>query len=475
MFFAIASAVVAIRILTLLVSNTDLGPDESQYWFWSRTPEFGYFSKPPLIAWAIAATTSIFGNDEWVVRLSAPLFHLGAAAFIFLSARSFFDEQIAFWAGLFWLVLPGVTLSSFVISTDAPLLFFWSVSLFAFIQIAKRLENGLPMYLLLGAALGFGLLSKYAMIYFLLAGLLTVVLEKKIRSQFANWKIAVSLLIATAIFSPNIIWNANNNFQTVSHTADNANWGAELFQFDALVIFLGSQFAVAGFIFIIFVIALANSKLRHAMLGSPYGRALLIFALTPLLFVSGQAFISRAHANWAASAYPATVILASWALIEMRRVGLLKSIFTAHLLIFFSVSLALSNLAVADKLGFSQAVRQIRGWEEQANIIGRLGVGSDAIVIDDRSLMGAMLYYQRGVATEVVAIDVNSNTSDHYEAFKAFDPERHLNILFITTRDDAAHVDYRFKKIDAVGPVTVSTGRTSRTYHAFELAEYFAN
>ncbi|NNL88817.1 MAG: phospholipid carrier-dependent glycosyltransferase, partial [Marinicaulis sp.] len=392
MFLSIAGGIIALRILTLLVSNTDLGPDESQYWFWSRTFEFGYFSKPPLIAWAIAATTSIFGNDEWAVRLSAPLFHLGAAVFIYLSARSLFEEQSAFWAGLLWLVLPGVTLSSFVIATDAPLLFFWSVSLFAFLQIANRIENGLPIFLLLGAGLGLGLMSKYAMIYFLLAGLLTVVFEKSIRSEFATWKTAVSLLVAMALVFPNVIWNANNNFQTVLHTADNANWGAELLQIDALALFLGSQFAVAGFILVVFILMLANSGVRRQMLGSPYMRALFIFALTPLLFVSGQAFISRAHANWAACAYPAIVILASWALVEMRRVGLLKSIFIAHLFIFFSASVALSNLSIADRLGLSEAVRQIRGWDEQAAIIGMLGAESDAIVIDDRSLMGAMLY-----------------------------------------------------------------------------------
>ncbi|NNL90172.1 MAG: hypothetical protein HKP25_13990 [Marinicaulis sp.] len=84
-----------------------------------------------------------------------------------------------------------------------------------------------------------------------------------------------------------------------------------------------------------------------------------------------------------------------------------------------------------------------------------------------------MLYYQREAATEIVAIDVNSNTSNHFEAFKAFDPERHKNVVFVTTRNDAAHVDYRFRKINLIGPVTVSTGKSSRTYHAFELAEYF--
>ena len=472
-FIAMAGGIMALRFVTLFISNAELGPDESQYWFWSRTLEFGYYSKPPLIAWAIAATTALFGNSEWAVRISAPLFHLGAAIFIFLTGRSLFSERVAFWAGLFWLLMPGVVLSSFIIATDAPLLFFWCASLFAFFQIALCLKNGLTMFILLGVGLGLGLMSKYAMIYFLLASGLVFVFERSIRSEFATWKSLVTLFVAMAIFTPNIFWNAANDFQTVSHTADNANWGADLFQFRELATFLFGQFAVAGLILVAFLMLVANEKLRQEIFRTSKLRALVVFVLTPLLFVSIQAFISRAHANWAASAYPAMVILVTWALVEIGRTRILQSIFSAHLLVFILASTVLFNLTIVDRFGFSSAVRQVRGWDEQAGIIATLGNGADAIVVDDRWLMGAMLYYQREAATEVVAIDVNSNTSDHFEAFKAFDPERHKNVLFVTSRADAAHVDYRFRNITPLGPVSVQVGEFSRTYHAFELSGYF--
>ena len=33
--------------------RAELYPDEAQYWLWSRTLDFGYFSKPPMVAWTI--------------------------------------------------------------------------------------------------------------------------------------------------------------------------------------------------------------------------------------------------------------------------------------------------------------------------------------------------------------------------------------------------------------------------------------
>src|SRR5262245_37489018 len=46
-----------------------LGPDEAQYWTWSQDLAWGYYSKPPGIAWEIWAGTQLLGNTELGVRL----------------------------------------------------------------------------------------------------------------------------------------------------------------------------------------------------------------------------------------------------------------------------------------------------------------------------------------------------------------------------------------------------------------------
>ena len=43
----------AVRLAAIHAATTDLVLDEAQYWTWSRALDFGYFSKPPMIAWVI--------------------------------------------------------------------------------------------------------------------------------------------------------------------------------------------------------------------------------------------------------------------------------------------------------------------------------------------------------------------------------------------------------------------------------------
>ena len=75
-------AITAARLVWLAVQPADLYPVEAQYWFWSLHPALGYYSKPPLIAWLIALTTSLFGDSEFAIRLSAPLLHAIAAGLV---------------------------------------------------------------------------------------------------------------------------------------------------------------------------------------------------------------------------------------------------------------------------------------------------------------------------------------------------------------------------------------------------------
>ena len=58
-----------LRSAAVITTPLELGVDEAQYWLWSQTPDFGYFTKPPLIAWIIGLAHWIFGHHTWAVRL----------------------------------------------------------------------------------------------------------------------------------------------------------------------------------------------------------------------------------------------------------------------------------------------------------------------------------------------------------------------------------------------------------------------
>src|SRR5215468_5983308 len=66
-----------VRLIGLRLSTVDLFIDESQYWSWSRELALGYFSKPPLLPWLIAAAEHLCGPSEACIRSPAPLMSLG--------------------------------------------------------------------------------------------------------------------------------------------------------------------------------------------------------------------------------------------------------------------------------------------------------------------------------------------------------------------------------------------------------------
>ena len=119
--------------MALFATPLELYPDEAQYWLWSRTLDFGYYSKPPMIAWAIWATTAVGGDAEAWVRLSACLFQAGAGVVVFLIGRRLYTPGVGLAAAALYALMPGVQLSALVAATDAPLLFFLGLSVLAYV------------------------------------------------------------------------------------------------------------------------------------------------------------------------------------------------------------------------------------------------------------------------------------------------------------------------------------------------------
>lgn len=376
------------RIVMLAVSPVALHADESQYWVWSRTFDWGYFSKPPMIAWLIGLSTTLLGDSDFAVRLPAPLLHTGTALFLCLSARRLFDARTGFFAALTWLTLPAIWLSGFVMSTDAILLCCWSGGLYALLRL--RHEGGWVAAAGLGLAIGLGFLSKYAMIYFLVGLGIALLLDRATRSALLGPRGALAIAIAALCLAPNIAWNAAHDFATVSHTAANANWGGDLFHFDEMMSFLGDQLAVFGPALFIVLVYLAGRNLAAFRQMDAGTRLLLGFILPPLIAVTIQAFLSRAHANWAVSAYAASTILVVGFLMSgavWRRYVLGLSIVGHSLLGLLMVALAASPALVVAMNG-ENATKRIRAWDDTAAAIAEAAAEGDYtyIVFDDRNV-----------------------------------------------------------------------------------------
>ena len=135
----VLAALTAIRIVGLHASVVDLYMDEAQYWAWSRELAFGYFSKPPLLAWIIAATDPVCGSGEACVRrgIAAPAFRHRRWSST-RSPRTLRPSERPRGRRLAYGLAPGVIFSARIISTDVPLLLCWAVALAGVRQAAGQ-------------------------------------------------------------------------------------------------------------------------------------------------------------------------------------------------------------------------------------------------------------------------------------------------------------------------------------------------
>jgi 4-amino-4-deoxy-L-arabinose transferase-like glycosyltransferase len=116
----------ALRLIAVYAAQIDLGRDEAQYWIWSRELAFGYFSKPPMIAWVIRSASELCGQSEACIRSASPALYTAAAFMLFLTGRAVFNAKVGYWSAVVFATLPGVSLSSHLITTDVPLILFWA-------------------------------------------------------------------------------------------------------------------------------------------------------------------------------------------------------------------------------------------------------------------------------------------------------------------------------------------------------------
>ena len=147
-------------------------------------------------------------------------------------------------SGVIFATLPGVSYSSLLITTDVPLILCWSIMLYAWVMLVRRQSLGYAI--LLGVAIGFGLLAKQAMLYVFLCIGVHAAVSKEARDALRGGRGILAAAIALLLFAPNVVWNAEHGFPTVRHTETNIGWQYPYIHPLRLVEYVIVQFAVFG-------------------------------------------------------------------------------------------------------------------------------------------------------------------------------------------------------------------------------------
>jgi 4-amino-4-deoxy-L-arabinose transferase-like glycosyltransferase len=417
------AALLVLRLTALLFNRTDLFFDEAQYWAWSTEPAFGYYSKPPLIAWIIAAATSVCGQAEACIRAPAPILHTATALAVFALGARLYDVRTGALSALAFALLPGVSFSSGIISTDVPLLLCWALALVAFAALFDT-KSWWPA-LVLGLAFGLGLNAKYAMAWFVLCTAVYLIATPARRFIMRDARLWAGFALGLAAIVPNMLWNRANSFATFSHTADNAKWEGALIHPDKAFEFFASQFGVFGPLYFagLLIIVWRGWKTRLA----EADRLLLAFCIPLVALITVQAFLSRAHANWAAIAYVSGVVLVIATLVRNAEWGWLKASYAIHA-VLLAVLIAATATAGTLRLPVKpDPMARTLGWRNVANAakseLARAkasGKPYASVLSDDRSVTAELLYYMRAEPTPVRAWKSTLRPHDHFELTRPF-------------------------------------------------------
>lgn len=466
------AALTAFRIIGLKFSVVDLFYDEAQYWAWAQDPAFGYFSKPPLLAWVIAATTKVCGDGEACIRAASPVLYFAISIVAYFIALRLYGARTAFWTGLCLALAPGVVFSSRIISTDVPLLLCWAVALLAYIRLLDNRDWRWAV--MLGVALGFGMLAKYAMAYFVLGAALAAWIDPRARDLFRHRMWWIAMAIAALLLLPNLIWVATHDFATIKHTGDNISGGAGigLRPFNALT-FIASQFGVIGpIVFAVFLAALLR-PLPVAL--EQADRILIAFALPPLVLVAITAIFTHANANWAAASAISVTIVAVAILVRLGSSRWLRA--TVAIGLVAQIALPIAD-AFANKISFTFLAKpdvyaRTVGWRALSEGVANaaLANGAKAIVADQRDVAASLIYYARKSGLPVLSWRTSRTFNHQFDIDRPLTLQSPEPLLYATGCYLPARLANHFATVEALPGVAAPSGRhSSRAVLLYKLS-----
>jgi 4-amino-4-deoxy-L-arabinose transferase-like glycosyltransferase len=396
-----AFAVAALVLLRLVAAAfTPLTFDEAYYWTWSKHLAGGYYDHPPMVAVVIRLGTMIAGETEFGVRLVSILLALPMSWAVYRAARILFDDaRIAATAAILLNATLMASVGTTIVTPDAPLMVASSFVLFFLAKVWQT--GGGVWWLAVGAAVGCGLLSKYTALFFGAEILLWLLLVKDVRRWLTSLWPYLGGIVAFAIFSPVILWNADH--QWVSFIKQLGRARVEGMTLKFLGEMLPTQFAFATpSVFILGALglyALARRKSAHAA-----GAALINVSVWVIfLYFVWHSLHNRVEANWLGPLYPAFAIAAAfaawgttWNAREQRTVNLSRRWALPVSVLLFVVLIVQANTGLFTGFRRDATVRSVGiGWPQLAREIEamRVAQGANCVLAADYGTTSWLMFY----------------------------------------------------------------------------------
>jgi hypothetical protein len=299
----------ALLILTTLLarlvfaSALGLGIDESYMVAAGRTLRLGYFDHPPLAWWMAWAAAHIAGNESAiVVRLPFILLFALTTWLMFRLTASLFGACAGLWAAVLLNAAPvfGVTDGSWVLP-DGPLIATLLGAVACLVAaLPARGRAAWGWWLGTGLCAGLALFSKYSAVLSIIGAVAFLLTEPTARHWLLRPHPYAAGLLALAVFSPVLAWNAEHGWASLLFQAGRAG-GGRLHPFGPLSTLAGEALFLLPWIWAPLMICGAAALRRGPRDSARWLLACL--ALPPILLFLVVSLRSHVLFHWASPGY----------------------------------------------------------------------------------------------------------------------------------------------------------------------------
>lgn len=365
-----------------LGSNLEFGNDEVYYWLYAKYPDISHFDHPPMVGFFIQLfTLNLTFDSEVFIRLAAIIPSAISVYIIFLIGTFLKSEKAGFIASLLYSIsIYGFIIAGTFILPDAPLVLFWLLSFYFFIQTVPFDPN--PKFntriLLAFLFAGLAIYSKYQAVYLLLGIVLFVFLKNRrwLRSSVFYIGFIFPLLAIGLIF----YWNYSNDFISYKFHGGRVSFFSFTFNKNSFTREVLGQILYNNPYNVIMLIVMFVAIKRKQFKINTNITTLFLFCALPLIFTTIYLSISRnTLPHWSGIAYLTLIPLLGVYLSENKKrivgkleIGVLAFSFllvTAVFVINEGWFLPVDTEEQKEKLGRKNALLDMYGWKQASQKI----------------------------------------------------------------------------------------------------------
>ena len=274
---------------------------------------------PPVTSW-IAYIIKLLGNSFFWVKFFSAAFGALTIVIVWKIIETLKGNLFALILGSLAVLVSVILRINILFQPNSLDIFFWTLLYFT---IVKYISSTDAKWLIAAAfAMAFGILSKYNII-FLAAGLLPAVLLTDHRKIFLQKNLYIGIGIAFIIVLPNMVWQYQNNFPTLSQLQELTKTqlvNVNRFDFikEQCLFFISSLFVIVA-AFISFIIYPPFKKYRLFFWSYIFTLAIFIFlkakgyyaiGLYPVLIAFGSVYLEKLFATgWRKYLKPVAIVL----------------------------------------------------------------------------------------------------------------------------------------------------------------------